>query len=341
MKKFIQFTNKISFDVGNLLFLIFLISAFLSRLNSKIFLMDIFGQLSFQILIFGILLFFILILMKKFKISIICIIVCTLLSIDILNSCNRCNAYLESRSEDYNKVRLMTFNTGLINDLHNTYNQILVEKPDIIQFQETSPEFRTKLKSLQSLFPYNVGLNEANNHFFSSIILSKYPLKNKKKISNYIIYTNVLINEKELTIVGVHLFPPVNQFVLNTYAYFYRKYTKAFKPRKLPKADFGIAIEQMSLLKNLFEKNKQNLIIMGDLNMTAASKRFTDFLNEINLYTYISHKHTTFTWPRFIPKFLGIQIDHVLFSENLKMIRKKTIDHSNSDHRPLLVDLAF
>ena len=180
MKKFIQFTNKISFDVGNLLFLIFLISTFLSRLNSKIFLIDIFGQLSFQILIFGILLFFILILMKKFKISIICIIVCTLLSIDILNSCNRCNAYLDSRSEDYNKIRLMTFNTGLINDLHNTYNQILVEKPDIIQFQETSPEFRTKLKSLQSLFPYSVGLNEANNHFFSSIILSKYPLKNDK-----------------------------------------------------------------------------------------------------------------------------------------------------------------
>ena len=58
---------------------------------------------------------------------------------------------------------------------------------------------------------------------------------------------------------------------------------------------------------------------MGDLNMTATSKRFTDFLNEINLYTYISHKHTTFTWPRFIPKFLGIQIDHILFSENLKM----------------------
>ena len=80
---------------------------------------------------------------------------------------------------------------------------------------------------------------------------------------------------------------------------------------------------------------------MGDLNITATSKRFTDFLNEINLYTYISHKHTTFTWPRFIPKFLGIQIDHVLFSENLKMIRKKTTNHFGSDHRPLIVDLAF
>ena len=87
-------------------------------------------------------------------------------------------------SEDYNKIRLMTFNTGLINDFHNTYNQILVEKPDIVQFQETSQEFRTKLKSLQSLLPYNVGLNEANNHF-SSIILSKYPIKKDKEINNH------------------------------------------------------------------------------------------------------------------------------------------------------------
>ena len=78
---------------------------------------------------------------------------------------------------------------------------------------------------------------------------------------------------------------------------------------------------------------------MGDLNMTAASKRFTDFLNEINLYTYVSHNHTT--WPTFIPKFLGIQIDHVLFSENFKMIRKKTTNHFGSDHRALIVDLAF
>ena len=149
--RFIRFTNKISLDVGNLLFLIFLISVFLSRLNSKIFIIDIFGQLSFQVLIFGILLFFILIMMKKFKISIICIIIRILLSADILNSCNRCDAYIENRSENYNKIRLMTFNTGLINDLNNTYNYILIEKPDIVQFQETSTEFRTKLKSLQSL----------------------------------------------------------------------------------------------------------------------------------------------------------------------------------------------
>ena len=80
---------------------------------------------------------------------------------------------------------------------------------------------------------------------------------------------------------------------------------------------------------------------MGDLNMTPASKRFTNFLKETNLYTYTSYKNPTFTWPTFLPGYFGIQVDHVLFSKNFKMIRKKTIDYFESDHRPLIVDLAF
>ena len=80
---------------------------------------------------------------------------------------------------------------------------------------------------------------------------------------------------------------------------------------------------------------------MGDLNMTPVSKRFTNFLKETNLYTYTSYKNPTFTWPTFLPGYLGIQVDHVLFSKNFKMIRKKTIDYFESDHRPLIVDLAF
>ena len=97
----------------------------------------------------------------------------------------------------------------------------------------------------------------------------------------------------------------------------------------------------MEYLKTLINHTNQNLIVMGDLNMTRASKRFTNFLKETNLYTYVSYKHPTFTWPAFLPKFFGIQIDHVLFSENLKMTRKKTANDFGSDHRPLIVDLAF
>ena len=97
----------------------------------------------------------------------------------------------------------------------------------------------------------------------------------------------------------------------------------------------------MDYIKNLVNKNNKNVILMGDLNMTITSKRFTNFLHDTNLYTYVSYKHPTFTWPAFVPYYLGIQVDHVLFSKNFKVIEKKTGNHVGSDHRPLIVDLAF
>ena len=105
--------------------------------------------------------------------------------------------------------------------------------------------------------------------------------------------------------------------------------------------EFNLAIEGMRSLKSLVGNINQNLILMGDLNMTTTSKRFTNFLKDVNLYTYVSYKHPTSTWPAFMPNYLGIQIDHVLFSKNFKMIGKKTTNHFGSDHRALIVDLAF
>ena len=75
--------------------------------------------------------------------------------------------------------------------------------------------------------------------------------------------------------------------------------------------------------------------------MTNISRRFISFLDETNLYTYTSYLHPTFTWPAYLPWYFGIQIDHILFSENIKMVRKKTAEDLGSDHRALIVDLVF
>ena len=171
MKNNLHFTYKIVFKRGNLLFFFFLVSSFFSRLNSKIYFIDIFGQLGFQIIIGGIVLFLILIIQKRLWTSMICMIICALLTIDILSSCNQCNAFLKDKSQNYNKIRLMTFNTGLSNDFKNIRELILFENPDIIQFQEVTPQMHDKIKSLKSFFPYNTGLSKPTKHF-SSIILS-------------------------------------------------------------------------------------------------------------------------------------------------------------------------
>ena len=340
MTNILHFINKVIFKRGNLLLFFFLLACFFSRLNSQFYLVDIIGQLGFQIIISGILLFFILLMLKRLLASLICISICIFLTIDILLSCNQCNAFLDDKSQDYNKIRLMTFNTGFSNDFENIFELILFEKPGVIQFQEVSSQMQDKLKSLKLLFPYNTGLDKPLEDL-SSIILSKYPLKNTKVVDNYTVLTKVLLDETELTIIGIHLSPPIDQLLLNLYVDLYFKYSNTTKPQSFPLVSLDLAIKQMEYLKTLVDNTNQNLILMGDLNMTTTSKRFTNFLKDTNLYTYASYKYPTFTWPAFISSYLGIQIDHVLFSENFKMIRKKTTNHFGSDHRGLIVDLAF
>ncbi len=65
-------------------------------------------------------------------------------------------------------------------------------------------------------------------------------------------------------------------------------------------------------------------------------------ISKIHIYIlYSSYKNITSTWPTFMPNFLGIQIDHILFSNNFKMVDKKTSNSFGSVHRPLIVELSY
>ena len=327
-----------------ILFIIFLFSFFLGRLNTTNYFTDIFDQLSFQILIAGIILFFLLIFLKKIRTSVFCIIICFFLAVDILPACKHCSALVKMNSKNDSKIRLMTFNTSYATDsnipkwylyleellienknpkMDNAKNLealrklILTENPDIVHFQEINQNFKNKINTLRSILPYShlIKYDEFPG-IADSIILSKYPFKGKNIEDNSII-TKIIINETELNILSVHLYSGFNKY------------------------RFNLANKQIETLKNLIKNINQNLIVIGDLNMTNVSKRFINFLEETNVYTYTSYIRPTFTWPAYLPGYFGIQIDHVLFSENIKMVKKKTAGHLGSDHRALIVDLIF
>ena len=319
MKDIFTFIDRTVFKKGNILFLFFLIVCFFSRLNLQFFFIDIFSHLGFQILIGGVLLFCILLFLKRFWACVICVLVCIIFTTDILLSCNHCNAALKDKSQIQNKLRLISFNISYENPVENFKNireMILSEKPDIVQFQEFSPQMQDKIKTLRSIFPYSTELNKPKGPY-DSLILSKHPLTNTKVEDNHVVITNLILNKTEISIVGIHLLTGGT------------------------KKNFNDGLQQISYLKTIVNNTNKNLILLGDLNMTSTSKRFAKFLKETNLYTYTSYKNITSTWPAFIPNFLGIQIDHILFSNNFKMVDKKTSNSFGSDHRPLIVELSY
>ena len=195
------FIGKTVFKSGNLLFFLFIIACLFSRLNSGFFFFDILGQLGFQIVIGGVFLFFILLFLKRFWASVICVFICVLFSADIFLSCNHCKNSIIDELQAKNKIRLMTFNISYNNPVSNfekIKEMILSENPDVILFQEISPKMLNEIKYLKSFFPYSTNLDKPPD-IFGTVILSKFPLKNIKVVNNHIVKTNVILGETELT----------------------------------------------------------------------------------------------------------------------------------------------
>jgi len=272
------------------------------------------------------------------------------LSINILIPCSNCNAFQKDNAIVYNKIRLMTFNTSydtnydlpswyvflertFINnkklnsdkskDMEDLKELILFENPDVILFQETNLNFINSLKNLNLNFPYQVqpskfvDNSESIIYNSESIILSKYPIIKNENVVHNSILTKIIIDKFEINILSPHLHSGLNQ------------------------KKFILANKQIEILKQMRKDIGENIILMGDLNMTPISKRFNRLLEDLNLHTHSSFLKQAFSWPAYLPYLIGIQIDHILYSKNFKMINKKTTISPGSDHRPLIVDLAF
>jgi len=109
--------KKIILKDGNLLIFCFVAICILSRLNlnssNKVAVyIDILANLSFQILLGGVLLFLVLLFLKRFIASIIFLFLCLLYMFNIFSNCNNCNAFNKEVLEDHSSIRLMTYNTS-------------------------------------------------------------------------------------------------------------------------------------------------------------------------------------------------------------------------------------
>ena len=85
-------------------------------------------------------------------------------------------------------------------------------------------------------------------------------------------------------------------------------------------------------------KNKLTFLFDGGCPLCL---RETNFLKEANLFTHSSIIKPSFTWPSFLPNFMGIQIDHILFSKNFKIMNIEVLNHFSSDHRALFSTLVL
>lgn len=227
-----------------------------------------------------------------------------------------------SSSELYDESRLsiITANALAINrQPENLTDYLSAEEPDVIALQEYTYRLEGKMGQILPLYPYRKLI--PSKGYFGIALLSKYPLKNIQ-VENYlpvnapVIRGTVIRDGKEVEIVVVHTTPPQDRQQI---------------------------IWRDLMLSRMAEERKnwsENLIILGDLNITSFSPVFKDFVEKAELADSRYGRGIQASWPEQLGV-LGITLDHVLISENIRVISRQTGPFTGSDHLPVKVEIAF
>lgn len=166
------------------------------------------------------------------------------------------------------------------------------------------------------LFRFKNVYNETNS------IITKYKVEYHRTIKlpwlfttfpRIMNYSRLNINGKVISIINTHL-----------------DFMHIFSKRK--QLDFIYRFLKKEVLKN-------EVVLLGDFNMTIKDKSFINFINNLNKIGIqrVDLEEKTF-------KYLSNPIDHIFISKNIKLKSKTVLkdeDFDISDHYPLIIDFTL
>lgn len=263
-----------------------------------------------------------------------------------------------------NDIRLMTYNVhsfkkyGENNDV-STKAQILktikTQNPDIICFQEFFTRRKGEYdlidsvkKRLKLTHYYFVPSSGNDYEEFGLAIFSRYPIKNKGKVSfgehagNGSIYIDVAVTEQVFRVYNVHLqsisFEKQDYDYIGKVAKMDTEYKSSRRIASMLKAAFQRRSEQVKLMKAEMQQCKIPYIIAGDFNDTPASYCVTQITH--SLKNAFKEKGSGFgkTYNGAFPNF---QIDYIATTKDFDIINHHISKEKLSDHFPVRSDLKL
>jgi endonuclease/exonuclease/phosphatase (EEP) superfamily protein YafD len=196
---------------------------------------------------------------------------------------------------------------------------IRVADPDLLLLVEVTPKWAQNLSCLSPAYPYRV--EQPQEGFFGIVLLSKYPLSRTNVL--FIgsagvpsITADVHLPQGEISLIGTHPLPPFN-----------REYSKHRN-------------NQLAALPELVSKQKNPVLLIGDLNASPWSAHFVRLLKDSGLKDSMNGFGFQPSWPS-QNRFLRIPIDHMLHSPEILIHRRAVGGDVGSDHLPVIVDFSI
>lgn len=215
------------------------------------------------------------------------------------------------------RLRVVTANVLMSNEQLSTLaNDVLAQAPDIVVFEELRHDLTEVSPVLATAYPYHISTETP-----WVTVASRLPLGGAKRLTisaddrgRDLLTATVEIDGQRLTLIAVHLMPPLN--------------AEAFEVNR----------QQREVLEAAVAGVDGPLMVLGDFNATTLSPTFARLLAGTDLRIASSSRMMSPTYYAYGR--LGVRIDHVLV-RNLDVVGDQVFTLTGSDHRGLSVEVGL
>lgn len=216
-------------------------------------------------------------------------------------------------------VKVLLFNIYYYNKrLAEAANAIRELNPDIVVLHEVVPRVRPELDAIADAFPYRV--ESWLERPADALILSRFPLQDvaaELPAPNHrrpLGVAKVTVGDRTLTLLAAHLsLPPLLE-------------------------GRGSQMAEMREIAETVNGLTGPRLLVGDFNAATWGAVITHARTFAALEVLTGPSGT---WPTFLPRDMGIPIDHMLASQEITFVSRTLITIPGSDHRAVLAEIKF
>lgn len=192
------------------------------------------------------------------------------------------------------------------------------QSPDIVALLEINDEWEKALESTHLVYQHRKYVPRNDN--FGISLLSKFPIHSSRvdylgRAQVPTITANLIVGSKIVHVIATHALPP----------------SGAGNSRSRN--------EHIELLSGLTDVPVP-VLLLGDLNIVPWNKRFKELLSASKLENSMQGWGIQTSWPSF-SRVLGVPIDHILHSPEIRIQKREIGEYVGSDHLPVSVDFVL
>ena len=197
-------------------------------------------------------------------------------------------------------------------------NLIEEANPDLVVLVEVNQRWMDELQPVLATYPYRVA--EIREDHYGIALASRIPLETGK-VERFdasgipAVVARLTLEHQVVTLLGAHIPPPKSAVGANQ------------------------RNRQLEAMARFAAVQPGPVIVIGDLNITSWSPYFRDFIFVSGLRDSRRGFGIQPTWSTNTP-LLMVPIDHVLVSDGIRILERKTGPYIGSDHLPVTIDFS-